>query len=199
MEHAYGREQLVEGMQNAKRTVLGFYGRVPNAPLVNPQITDPNQHLNPNSYQKGAWVLHMLRHTVGDEAFWKGVQDHYTTYRNQNATSAQLQEKMEAASGMDLSDFFQQWLYKPGQPMLEGSWRYVGGEVKIDLTQTQTTALFETPLEVALVMADGSRKLETIQLTEKDNTYYLSTDAAPTEVILDPDTWLLANFEFTKK
>ncbi|CAN0599112.1 unnamed protein product, partial [Laminaria digitata] len=98
MEHTYGRERFVNGMNKARMSVLGFYDRMPNIPLVNPEITDPNQHLNANSYQKGAWVLHMLRHKVGDNAFWKGIQTYYTNYRNKNATSEQLQKEMEDAS-----------------------------------------------------------------------------------------------------
>ena len=41
--------------------------------------------LNPNSYQKGAWVLHMLRHELGDDIFWKGMRSFYEKYKNSNA------------------------------------------------------------------------------------------------------------------
>lgn len=200
-EHAYGRDRMVQGMQRARTSVLGFYERMPNAPLVNPEITDPNQHLNANSYQKGAWVLHMLRHTVGDEAFWTGIRSYYKKYRDLNASSADLQAEMEAASGKNLDSFFQQWLYQAGQPMIEGSWRYDDGKKQVTLTlsQTQKTALFDTPLDVALVMADGSRKVETIQLSGKQRTFTIDASAAPAEVVLDPDTWLLAGVSLERR
>ena len=194
-EHAYGRERMVAGMQNAKKSVIGFYGRQPNAPLVNPDIKDPNQHLNANSYQKGAWVLHMLRHAVGDEAYWTGIRSYYKKYRNGNATSEDLQKEMEAASGKDLATFFKQWLYQAGQPMIKGSWSYADGKVTVKLNQTQKTGYFETPLEVAFVMADGSKEMKTIDLAGENTIYYLVADASPKQVIFDPNTWLLANFD----
>ncbi len=199
MEHAYGRERMVEGMGRARVAVLGFYERAPNLPLVNPAIEDPNQHLNRNSYQKGAWVLHMLRHNVGDDAFWTGIQAYYKAYRNANASSADLQRAMESASGKDLDTFFQQWLYQPGQPMIEAGWRYDADkkEVLLSLAQTQQGPLFNTPLEVAFVWENGSVSQTTVVLSQKQETIAIPLDAAPASVELDPNTWLLT--EITMK
>ncbi len=201
MEHTYGRERLVSGMQNARKSVLAFYERAPNAPLVNPDITDPNRHLNANSYQKGGWVLHMLRHRIGDEAFWKGIKTYYATYRDGNATSEQLQKEMEQASGQDLDSFFKQWLYQAGQPKLEGTWSFDRSKKQVVLTlaQTQQTPQFNTPLDIALIMADGTKKIETIELERQKNTYTLASNEAPASVELDPETWLLAGISFEKK
>lgn len=199
MEHAYGRARMVEGMTRARNAVIGFYKRVPNAPLVNPAIEDPNQHLNSNSYQKGAWVLHMLRHNVGDDAFWTGIRQYYKAHRNSNASSADLQHAMESASGKDLASFFQQWLYQPGQPMIEAGWTYDQGKgaVVLTLAQTQSGPLFETPLEVAMTMPDGSTSQTTVVLSKKQESVTIPLDAAPASIELDPNTWLLT--EITMK
>lgn len=201
MEHAYGRERMVEGMARARQSVLGFYNRVPNAPLVNPTITDPNQHLNSNSYQKGAWVLHMLRHTIGDDAFWAGIQLYYKSHRNSNASSADLQRAMEAASGSDLTSFFQQWLYQPGQPMIEASWTYNAnkGELALTVAQTQDGPLFKTPMEIGIYRPDGSMSLTTMMLEKKTETVAIPLKAAPASVELDPKTWLLAGITINEQ
>ena len=195
-EHAYGRARMNEGMGRARESVLRFYGRQPNAPLVNPSITDPNQHLNANSYQKGAWVLHMLRYNIGDDAFWNGIRSYYEKYRNSNASSADLQKEMEAASGKDLSTFFEQWLYKAGQPMLEGSWAYNNGKITINLEQTQQTPLFSVPLEVRVVWGDRNTT-EVLQISEKQHTFVIDSASAPSQVVFDPNTWLLAGMQIS--
>ena len=193
MEATYGRERMQQGMAQARVSVLGFYERTPDAPIVNPTIDDPNDHLNANSYQKGAWVLHMLRHKVGDQAFWKGIRAYYETYRDQNASSEQFRLKMEEASGQQLESFFQQWLYLPGQPVLSGSWSYNESDnmVHITLTQEQTGPVFEFPLQIALEMGLGKSQQKELQIQNKEESFYFEVDERVTEIVFDPHTWLL--------
>ena len=187
--------RLVDGMTRARVRVLGFYERRPNVPIVNPAITDPNQHLNANSYQKGGWVLHMLRHKVGDDAFWTGIRSYYANYRDANATSEDFQKEMEEASGQNLTSFFRQWLYQAGQPMLSGTWSYAGGKVKLVLEQTQTTGLFNFPLDVAIQNEDGEVSIETVQFDGAKAAFSFNASQKPAQVVLDPDVWLLAGFD----
>ena len=102
-------------------------------------------YLSPNSYQKGGWVLHMLRYRIGTEAFWDGIEAYYKTYRDANATSEDLRDVMEAASGQDLDAFFEQWLYRAGHPIFEGTWTYDADtrQLRIDLAQTQDGPAFD--------------------------------------------------------
>ena len=195
MEAAYGRDRLVEGMQAARKRVLDFHERRPNAPIINPAITDPNQHLNANSYQKGAWVLHMLRHAVGDDNFWAGIRAYYESFRDGNATSEDLQKKMEEASGQDLDAFFEQWLYRPGQPMIKGSWSYDAGRKSLEVRLVQSQdASFVFPIEIG-IDAGGKFRVETVFVDSKEASFSFAVDAAPARVVLDPNTWLLAEME----
>ena len=193
MEATYGKERLQDGMNRARSSVLRFYERVPDAPLVNPQISDPNQHLNANSYQKGGWILHMLRYQIGDEAFWNGIRAYYETYRDQNASSAQFQEKMEEASGQDLEVFFQQWLYQAGQPVLEGTWSYNPGvnTVNITLSQEQSGPSFVFPIEIDLKMDSGETVTKMLEINSEKESFNFEVDAAVTNIEFDPNTWLL--------
>jgi aminopeptidase N len=70
-------------------------------------IADINKLLNPNSYQKGAWVLHMLRMKVGDSLFHQGLRDYYSVFRLSNADSDDFRIAMEESTGIDLSEFFE--------------------------------------------------------------------------------------------
>ena len=84
--------------------------------------------LNANSYQKGGWILHMLRSQLGDSVFWKSIRKYYATYAGRNADTRDLQKVFEKVSGKNLKQFFNQWLYTTGQPELEITWRYDADE-----------------------------------------------------------------------
>lgn len=201
MEGTYGVERMRQGMAGARASVLRFYQRAPNVPLVNPEITDPNQHLNANSYQKGGWVLHMLRHKIGDEAFWKGIRAYYETYRDQNASSEQFRMIMQEASGQDLGQFFHQWLYQAGQPVLTGSWSYNQDDnmVTISLTQQQNGPAFEFPLQIELKMASGESQTKELEVQNTEESFYFEVDSPVSDITFDPNTWLLFDGTGIKK
>src|SRR5207253_2885049 len=106
--------------------------------------------LNENSYQKGGFVLHMLRTTLGDSAFFRGLHRYYDRYRNGNALSDDLRRELEAASGRPLGWFFDQWLRRPGFPELTTSWTYdaVAKRVVVSITQGARFGSYRFPLTI---------------------------------------------------
>ena len=110
LEKTYGKEKLDEQMKSARNRVLGFYKRS-QRPIIDTTVTDLMKLLNANSYQKGAWVLHMLRRKLGDDLFLEGLRSYYKKYRNRNAGTSDFQKVMEGVYKKDLSEFFKQWLY----------------------------------------------------------------------------------------
>jgi aminopeptidase N len=195
-EHAEGRQRLLEGMRDAREAVLRYATRNPNAPLVDPRPTDPNDHLNTNSYQKGAWVLHMLRGTVGDDAFWAGIREYYASYRDANATSTDLQRIMERHSGQELGWFFDQWLLRGGHPKLAVSWSYDAGHTTatVTVTQQQTGGAFRLPLDLDFASASGRRR-ERVVVDRTSQTFTFASSERVTGVIVDPDLWVLLEAE----
>lgn len=117
-EKTYGKDKLDEIMKSARDRVIVFYLRSPG-PVVDTTVTDMMRLLNANSYQKGAWVLHMLRRELGDDLFWQGMRLFYEDYRNSNVLTSDFQMVMEKVSHKDLGSFFKQWLFVPGQPDLK--------------------------------------------------------------------------------
>ena len=201
MEFAYGRDRLAQGMQGARQRVVGFYARSPELAVVAPSITNLNRLLNANSYQKGGWVLHMLRRQVGNEAFWQGIRNYYRTYRDGNALTEDFQAVMEEASSQDLEWFFQQWIFEPGHPQLQARWTYdsAAGRVTVTVEQTQASGtIFRAPLDVGIVMANGTVRVETLQLESASQSASFEVDAEPARVVLDPDTWLLFEGEVSR-
>ncbi len=113
------------------------------------------------SYNKGAMVVHMLRYKLGDEDFYQGVRN-YLADENlafDYAVTPDLQNHLEAASGMDLTEFFNDWVYNEGYPSYTVSVEDLGGgQVEITLSQTQShpsVSYFEMPVTVRLLSAGG--------------------------------------------
>ncbi len=199
-ELVYGIERLQAGMQRDRTTVHRFLAQNPDVPLIPTDLTDPNQMLNRNAYQKGAWVLHMLRRQVGDDAFWTGIREYYRQYRDSNAATENPRRVMEDASARDLHWFFQQWGYEPGHPVLDGVWTYDAdaGEVRLTVRQIQETGIvFRFPLEVAL-LGESFDERHTVEISGAEHTFTLPATGRVAELRLDPETWLLFDGEVSK-
>jgi aminopeptidase N len=197
-EHARGRDAFVDGLRRSRQTVLRLERSLPDTPVVhvnlNEATTSPNNSL---VYQKGAWVLHMLRDQVGPDAFWRGIRLYYQRHVNGTASTADLRRAMEQVSGQELTAFFSQWLRRAGVPALEGSWRYdaAAKTVVVIVRQTQAGAPFQFPLDVGLVASPGALpRVSTMEVTGPETTLRIPSETAPADVTLDPGTWLLAEF-----
>jgi aminopeptidase N len=204
LEATYGRERRRIGMANARRRVVQFAEANPTEPLVDTTYADPTELLNTNPYQKGAWVLHMLRHQVGDSTFWDGLRQYYTTYRHQNASTNDFQQVMEDASGQSLGWFFDQWTRRPGQPHVAGTWQYdeAAGTVTVALEQTQEAPPFRLRLEVGLYSDTRSQPIiRTLEMKDRTRTATFSLEEAGTltDVQLDPHTWTLMTSTFVRE
>ena len=192
MENKYGRDKLVGRLQSERQQVVAFAARK-MAPVVDTTIADWNALLNPNSYQKGAWVLHMLRRQVGEQAFWNGLRQYYALFRGGNALTEDFQRTMESVSKQDLSQFFRQWVFHPGQPQLQVEWEKPRRRrLKFKIRQIQEGPAFHFPLDIQAIGADGSTsKTWTIEVDEKTEEATVKCKFRPGQIILDPDTWLL--------
>lgn len=198
-EQFEGREALVRGLRADIATIVSAQKAAPDQPVIHRNLADMSQVLNRLVYQKGGWVLHMLRGTIGTENFRKGIREYYARYRNQNASTDDFRRVMEQASGSgsSLSWFFDQWLTRPGIPALAGGWRYdaTNRQVLVEITQTQAGGAFRIPLEIAIGSAAGPLRIEKIELTAQTAKFVFPADAEPTSVTLDPNTWVLMQVE----
>jgi aminopeptidase N len=203
IEHAYGHDAFITGLATSKKTVDEFYLKNPKYRIVHDNLSDMAQVTSIQTYQKGSWILHMLRGMVGDDFFWKGIRAYYDTYKDSNATTDDFRKQMEAVSGMDLKSFFQQWLYRPGTLKLQGTWEYNAnkGEISIILNQVQADgSLFKMPLQIGVYgLNGGSPLIKTVQVEAQANTFKIPIDFEPKKLALDPNFWVLMEADFNKK
>ena len=188
-ESVDGDEKRKEELIQDRKEVIEYYGENPS-PVVDTSIKDPKKVLNRNTYQKGGWVLNMLRHKLGDEVFWKGIRAYYKSYQNANAMTVDFRKIMEKESGEDLEEFFRQWLFVKGYPELKWNWKYSKGKLRITIKQVQPQHIFDVPVEFGIVQ-NGVMKIETVELTEKSASVAYELESKPEKVLIDPEVWLL--------
>jgi aminopeptidase N len=190
-EHLEGREELRRRMAEAARKVVELEAKRPGA-IVDPAITDPQKKLTGLVYQKGAWVLHMLRRRIGDGVFFDAMREFYRRHAGGNATTQDLQRVLEAMTGEPLDVFFQQWLRRSGMPDLRVRWTWEEAteEAYVEVAQVQEEGPYEVPLELAF-LCSGDVHGRTIELREADEAARFSLPGPPSGLEIDPETWLL--------
>jgi aminopeptidase N len=172
---------------------LAYYG---SGTVYVPDLSDARRIFNYNlSYQKGAWVLHMLRHVMGDSAFFAALHSYLAQHYFGNAVTEDLEAACEAASGTSLAKFFQQWVYGEGNPVYQTntSWGASAGggyDVSLQLRQTQVGQLFWMPVDVRVTTGSGSYDFVAHDSTAVQ-VFTFHVPSAPTLVAVDPDQWVL--------
>ena len=202
-EHAYGRDDFVNGLNDAKRLVYNHYKTDKESSIVHNNLKDMKDVLTYSlQYQKGAWVLHMLRNYIGEDNFRKGIRNYYKKYYNSTTTTNQFKTEMEVVSGMNLDTFFDQWLYKGGNMVLDGNWKFdeKKGRIEVNLNQVQNDGyLFEMPLELGISYKDKNlEKIQTVKLEKEKGRFYIASDSKPISIKIDPNTKLLAIWDFNE-
>jgi aminopeptidase N len=191
MEDKYGADSLKHNLSKDRNQVFEFEKKY-SAPVVDSAFAGKKQieMLNANAYQKGGWVLHMLRRKIGDEAFWRGIVSYYKQYNGGNANTDDLRTVMEKASGVDLKPFFKQWLRTAGHPTLNITHTYNQATKTITLkVEQQQEGLYQMALEYTV---DG--KLNRMNIKNKVTTVSVPVSSSQPILSFDPGVNLLASF-----
>ncbi|HEX6164754.1 MAG TPA: M1 family aminopeptidase [Vicinamibacterales bacterium] len=144
-------------------------------------------------YNKGAGVLHMLRRTIGDEAFFAGVKRFYAENRFKKASTDDLRKAMEAASGRDLNRFFERWIYDNGIPRLRYSTAVEGNELTVRFEQTGD--LYDVPVTMSVTYADGKTAEFIVQVNDAANVAQFPLTGAMRSVEANADGAAIAHIE----
>ena len=191
LENKYGRDTLVKLLTKQREEVVAF-SKKRFTPVVDTTAADYMDLLNANSYQKGGWVLHMLRSKLGDSMFYKSIQQYYAAYKGKNASTDDLRKIIEKVSGVNLQSFFTQWLFTSGHPVLSVQWKYSVKKKALQVTITQKQAtVFSFPLELRIVAGTIGSIYQTVELHDRVTSFTVQSNIKPTAVIADPDTKLL--------
>ena len=195
-EYAYGHAEYMDGLIRAKKSVYDYSKKDSTFSIVSNRTAEKEPVTSGITYQKGAWVLHMLRERIGNENFRKGIRAYYAKYLNANATTDDFIREMEMASGQDLKVFFAQWLNRPENPKLNIRWTYDASakQVVVDVSQIQSGFRdFRFPLDVDIVGSDAANsKKVTVQVEQSQQRILIPSEKKPFTLRFDPQTRLLA-------
>ena len=196
MENKYGRDTAVKMLQQDRREVIA-HAKTSNRPVVD-STHNYMELLNANSYQKGGWILHMLRSELGDTVFWLAISRYYRTYAGKTADTDDLRKIFESVSGKKLETFFRQWLYTPGIPQLDITWSDInmGKQVSIHFKQLQDLP-FHLKMDVNFLTESGIIR-KTIEFNTKEKFLKYSLPAKTIAVEIDPHTNLLIDWKIAE-
>ncbi len=144
------------------------------------------------TYLKGGSILMSLRKQLGDDAFFRGLNLYLERHKFSNVESNDLCEDMTAACGINLHPWFEQWVYKPGHPVIDWSWSYSPdkGQVSVHVRQTQDLTrgipTYDVPTHLGIVNGDRLVRLP-LHLNALDQTFTYPVTQAPDTVLFDPD------------
>ena len=198
-EYAYGYQEYINGLKLAKRRVTNYTKTDSTYSIISDRTAESGPVTNVLTYQKGAWILHMLRNKMGHVAFKNGIQSYYKKYFNSTATTDDFLAEMEKSSQMDLKKFFKQWLYQPDNLKLKSSWVYdeTLKELQVKIEQVQSSGyIFEFPLEMEIYNPQmNGTTFHEFDIKEKVAILKIPMKLAPGGIKFDPRTILLADFE----
>jgi aminopeptidase N len=164
--------------------------------LYNPQ----DNLFGATEYDKGAWVLHMLRKETGDSLFFKILKTYYETYKYKNASTEDFKNICQSVTGKDWNKFFDQWVYEgEGKIELEYSWNTETSihaiKLRINISQVQTLYNnYNFPLDIKILLDNGTHIYKTIFIDSRQKDILIQLKVLPRDIELDPSHWLLATF-----
>jgi hypothetical protein len=151
-------------------------------------------------YDKGAWVLHVLRGLMGDEAFFGGARAYLERHRYDKAGTEDLRAAFEAASGQDLKPYFDRWIYETGLPTLEWSARTARaeGRFRTSVEVAPQGLPGPLPLQISVTTAAGD-ETALVRLAPEGGSFTIETAERPQRVELNQDRGLLARIERVRR
>jgi aminopeptidase N len=192
-EHVGGKKALQSFMLG--KSINDFKGT-----LYNPK----DNLFGSTVYDKGGWVLHMLRYETGDSLFFKILRTYFETYKYKNASTDDFKKLCESITGKDFTKFFDQWIYNGvGKIELQYNWsaHEISGEYKVDISVLQIQKEYDTyifPLEFKITTGTDTNMLKTFFIDQRQKNIEITLKEMPINIEPDPSDWLLADIKMKK-
>ncbi|HEY6945135.1 MAG TPA: M1 family aminopeptidase [Candidatus Acidoferrum sp.] len=202
MEAHYGKDQADYERWEGARQWFGE-SNLYNKPIVRHDFDDSSE-FDGNAYTKGGWVLHVLRHQLGEDAFYRGLKHYLEVNRGKNVVTADLAKAIEESSHTNVDQFFSQWLYGAGAPKFDLSYSYDNEKHQVALTVKQTqkvegrVGVFRVPVDVEITTSSGP-KLYNIAVSKAEEIFTFLADSPPLMVLFDKGGQVLKSAEFHKE
>ncbi|MHB8572725.1 MAG: M1 family aminopeptidase [Candidatus Dormibacteria bacterium] len=203
LEHAFGADEAMLHRLDDRDQYLAEDGRY-RRPVVERRFRVPTELFDSHLYEKGGWVLWMLRNLLGDQDFQRGLRAYIKRHRLGLVTTEDLQKSFEDTTGLGLGWFFDQWIMRPGYPefKVSYSWDQDQSVAHLGVEQTQSTEdgtpVFRTPLEIAFGLEGGRVERRSIEVTRAHDGFDLRLPSRPLWVRFDARNQVLKTLDFKR-
>lgn len=196
-EHAEGKDEFHYRLLENRETYFEEHDLKYRRPIVTNVYSQPIDLFDMHLYPGSAARLHMLRMLLGDELWWEVIHRFLERHRDSVVETVDFMRCIEEVTGDSYDWFFDQWFYRPGFPMLECSYQYMGRDkvVALQVKQTQDSGkdlpVFRFPLVIRLAAGGGARQDVTVEIREKEHSFYIPVAEEPHLVLVDPEDTIL--------
>ncbi len=164
-------------------------------------VTTPDENTLFNfaiTYCKGSCALHLLRYTLGDTLFFRGMKAYATDTANfklKNSTIPEFIAKMGSVAGQDLTWFMNAWIYQPNHPLYQNGYNFVntsGSTWRINFLAKQTqTGFFPIPIEIKFSFTTGADTTVRVMNSVNNQLFSFYFNRQPTAVVFDPNDMIV--------
>lgn len=196
-------EEYLNGFSGYKSYMKNyeFYG--PGTLYLN-DVSDPFNLFQTIIYDKGAFVLHMLRGVTGDSTFFNAIYGYANSSDHQykHASTEDLQQIFESESGLNLDYFFSQWVYGERYPFYRYNFLqdHISGKLNLTIVQTQSgngwRNVFTMPMEIKIEFTDLTDTMVKVFNDLEEQNYSFMLPKEVSSVTLDPGNWILKTAVF---
>ncbi|QDU86867.1 Aminopeptidase N [Pirellulimonas nuda] len=198
--HQYGRDEMLYGLyRDATGRVLSE--TKDTRPIVYRDYKDAWEQFDFRAYPKGSWVLYMLRCQLGEDVYRQAITSYLKRHQLSSVVTAELIEELENTSGKSLDRFFDQWVFHGGTPSLKVTYKWLPEDklAHVNVKQTQEVSdkvrLFHLPSKLRFYV-DGEPTDHQVEITGKEQDFYVPLTGKPELVRFDPAYTLLATVDF---
>lgn len=194
IDHEYGKDEAAYYFLGQMRNYLAEDSGRYRRPIVTHVYRAPIELYDRHLYEKGACVYHMIRTTLGDELFFKAIQNFVNKHAHQTVETIDLLRAIEESTGFNLAPLFDQYVFRGGHPDYDVSysWDGDGGLAKLTVKQTQgkkdEKALFDLKIPIGFGYVNEGKveqKTFTFRLNEAEHTFYLPLEKKPDFISFD--------------
>jgi aminopeptidase N len=189
-EDRLGRDEYENGVTGDVSTYLAEAGGRYQRSIVCRDYEEPIDLFDRHLYEKGGLVLHMLRKELGDDLFWKGIRLYLERHGGSIVETNDLCRALEEVSGRSLEQLFDQWVFRPGHPVLKVQVGWEEGHVNVRVRQSQKTGdvpLFAFPLEIEVGTRAGKVHKYEKWIEAEADALVVALPERPAWVAFDPE------------
>lgn len=192
-------ENLQDGdtWENWKLTLIQSITNLPDGSVKVDDINSRERIFDGRlSYNKAAYLLHMLRWKLGDNVFFSAVRNYLNDpdLSYDYAITENFISHLESESGTDLSEFFLDWYSGEGYPSYQIEWSKVASGVTIRIMQSSShpsVNFFEMPVSIRLVGANGSEDI-VLEHNFSGESFTILSDIKVEQILFDPELWIIS-------